>query len=181
MTYRPNPLLARLDRLVAFTGVQARMRQADQDVARPFRLAPLLPIAMAIFGLFIQAYVPMTGWIVIMCAWSGAMTLWFTGPMRLPSGGVRDERERALVRSGHLAGLAAVAFLAIFGCFLMAVLEVASMLNGPIRLPHGPLDWIAAGFFLLVVQSSVAVLVASWLMPRAVFEDEDEIAGQGRR
>jgi hypothetical protein len=133
----------------------------------------LLPLATGIVGLFVQAHVPETGWIVMIGAWASAMPLGFTGLMRVPPGGVRDERERALVRSGHLAGLGTVALLAIGGCFLMGISGALSMAGyASIWLPSGPLDWIAIGFFLLTVETSVAVLVASWMIPRLPEMDE---------
>ncbi|HWJ71120.1 MAG TPA: hypothetical protein VNS79_13850 [Sphingobium sp.] len=176
MTYRGNPLLEKLDRIAEYTGVPKLARRTAQDAAIPLRVMPLLPLTLAIVGLFVQAHAPAGGWIVVMGAWISAMPLGLTGPMRPPPGGVRDERERALVRTGHLAGLGAVALLAIGGCFLMGILGALAMVGyARVWLPQGPQDWIAIGFFLLVVQTTVAVLVASWMIPRGLADaDEDD-------
>lgn len=174
MTYRGNPLLEKLDRIAEYTGMPKLARRAKQGGAMPLRVLPLLPLAMGMVGLFVQAHAPEAGWIVIMGAWVSAMPLGLTGPMALPPSGVRDERERALVRSGHLAGLGAVALLAIGGCFLMGILGALAMVGyARMWLPHGPQDWIAIGFFLLVVQTTVAVLVASWMIPRGLPEPDE--------
>ncbi len=149
MTYRANRFMKKLDSLAEYTGMPALARGAQQDSAMPFRVAPLLILAVGAVGLFMQTRVPEAGWITIMGVWTAGMPLWLTGPMRLPPGGLRDERERALVRSGHFAGMAAVALLVIGGCFLIGFASVFSLLGwvAPPWTPRLFQDWLALGFF----------------------------------
>jgi len=173
MTFRANPFLEKLDRTAELTGMPAFSRRAAKDTALPFRFVPVIFLAMAVFGLVLQAWIPTAGWSMIMILWMGTFSLLLTGPMRRQPGDALDERERALIRTGHFGGLVAVAILAIGGC-LAAGLSQALTLFGvaPLWLPRHPTDWLALGFFLLVVEANVAVLVASWKSPRVPMTDE---------
>lgn len=176
MTYRANPFLKKLDSAAEATGMPALARHTRRHATLPFRVTPLLFLAWAVVGLVIQTRVPETGWLILMLAWTGGFPLLLTGPMRLPPGGMHDERERALIRSGHFSGLAAVALLAIGGCFLAGITSALSLLHyvAPLWTPHSVLDWIALGFFLLVVELNVAVLAISWKLPWRMPQDDDE-------
>lgn len=176
MNYRSNSFLTKLDRLVAFTGVQDRMRHPDRHIATPFRVASLLFLAWAVIGLVLQTRMPNAGWINLMLAWTSGFPLMFAGPLRVPPGGALDERERALIRSGHFTGLLAVAVLAIGGCFLAGIGNALSLLykTAPPWTPVRIQDWIALGFFLLIVELNVAVLYVSWKLPRRMPGDDED-------
>ncbi len=176
MTYRANSLLQKLDRTAELTGMPALARHTRQHASLPFRIAPFLNLAFAVVGLLVQIWAPMAGWIMLMCLWPSAFMLLLTGPMRRPAGGALDERERALIRSGHFVGLAVVALIAIGGCFLVGIGSALSILRHAAQpwTPHRVLDWIALGFFLLTVEINVAVLAISWKLPWRMPQDEDE-------
>ena len=175
MTYRANPFAQKLDRLAAFTGVPALQHYAEKNVALPFRFAPLLPLAMAVVGLFVQIRVPEAGWLTVIGAWTAATPMMLTGPMRIPAGRPYDERERALVLFGRSAGLGAVALFAVSGCFLFSMLSAMAMFRlGSVWLPTVPTDWIALSFFMIVLYSTVAVLAVSWKIPRVPMADEED-------
>jgi hypothetical protein len=175
MSYQASPFLKKLDRMVAFTGVEDRIRHPDRYVAMPFRIASLLFLVWAGIGLFLQTRMPDVGWINLMLAWSSGFPLMFTGPLRVPPGGAYDERERALIRAGHFAGLLTVAVLAIGGCFLAGITSAMSLLHwaAPLWTPVRIQDWIALGFFLLIVELNVAVLYVSWTLPRRMPGDDE--------
>lgn len=176
MSYQSNPLLKKLDRAVAFTGVEDRLRHPHRYVATPFRVASLLFLIWAAIGLFLQTRVPDVGWINLMLAWMSGFPLMFTGPLRIPPGGAFDEGERALIWSGHFAGLLVVAILAIGGCFLAGIGSGLSLLRWtaapwtPVRIQ----DWIALGLFLLIVELNVAVLYVSWSLPRRMPDGDED-------
>ncbi len=44
----------------------------------------------------------------------------------------------------------------------------------PLWTPQSVLDWIALGFFLLVVELNVAILAISWKLPWRMPQDDEE-------
>lgn len=176
MTYRANPLLKKLDRAAELTGMPEFSRQVNRGAALPYRIAPLILLAFSIGGLALQIWVPMSGWVVIMSLWMAGIPLLLAGPMRPVPGGAYDERERALVRSGHFAGLLVVAVLTVGGCFLAGFASAFAMV-GHAAAPWTPRlfqDWLGLGFFLLSVESNVAVLFVSWQLPGLMPADDED-------
>ena len=88
---------------------------------------------------------------------------------------MRDEREIALFRLGHLWGLFTVTLLAVGGCVYFAFAEpitelhsesAATLLTGRhLWFPANSLEWYVLAFFLINVEINVAVLVSSWSLP----------------
>ncbi len=81
MTFRANPLLQKLDRAAAVTGMPALARQAQRHATLPFRVAPLLFLAWGVVGLALQTRFPQTGWVVLMLASTSGFPLLIAGPM----------------------------------------------------------------------------------------------------
>ena len=94
----------------------------------------------------------------------------------------RDERQLALFRTSHFWGLLTIAVLAIVGCLYMGFAlpmvdlggqSVAGYVTGyHWWCPATAIDWVALALILMTVELNVAVLVASWALPRAT-ADED--------
>lgn len=176
MTYRANPVLKKLDAAAESTGFPAFSRRASAGVAIPFRIFPLLLLAVAIAGLVLQArQFPVPGYAIILMALIASTPLHLMGPMRPPISGVRDEREQAMVRSGHLAGLGAVALFAVGGCFLFAAAKPLAVLKlALIWIPSLPSDWLTLGLFMIALHLNAAVLYVSWKMPWKLPPDDDD-------
>jgi hypothetical protein len=171
MTYRADPVAQRLDRMAEATGVPRLSRRFEEGLARPFRILPLLIIAMLCAGLWAQAHYGAWGYSLVLAGWSFTVTLQLFGPLRQPKPGEqRDERERMLVMMGHLRGLIVTMIVVIVGCALFAFRP----LFPAVWMPDGPMDWLSIAFFLMGLEANVALAVASWTLPRGDAWDEDE-------
>jgi hypothetical protein len=172
MTYRANPVLEKLDRAAERSGVPALGRWANRALPVPFRIAPAALIAAALLLLLMHR-----PWSVSLAVtlWSFTLCLHAFGPLRTPPNGRRDERERQMMRDGHFVGLAVTMGVAVAGCFLFGFSAVFAILGwGRIWVPEGAIDWMLLAFFLMILEGNVALMAASWMMPRRRVRDEDE-------
>lgn len=174
MPYKADPLSEKLDKVAEATGMPRLSRRMNSAMPMRFRVIPLVLLAMAVAGLWVQISVSqMFGYIVVMLAWMFSLSLQHLSPLRHSQRGPLDERERAVFRSGHMTGLIAALGVAVLGCIALGLGSIATMARlGDFWAPSG-VDWIALALFLLAVQSNVAVFAASSAMPEPL-DDEDE-------
>ncbi|WEK46415.1 MAG: hypothetical protein P0Y56_15620 [Candidatus Andeanibacterium colombiense] len=174
MPYKGDPIAEKLDRIAEATGVPRMSRRFEQAMPLRLRLLPVALLALAVAGLWVQiARSPIYGYTIVMAAWAMSFPLQQLSPLRQAQRGKLDERERALVRSGHFAGLVAALGVAVLGCVFIGMGSAATLIRiGDFWAPHTPTDWFAGALFLLAVESNVAVLAASSAMPEPL-EDED--------
>lgn len=174
MPYKADPLSEKLDKVAEATGMPRLSKRLNSALPLRMRVIPLLLLAVALVGMWVQIAVSdLVGYSVIMTAWLVSFPLQSLSPLRQAQGAL-DERERALVRSGHFAGLVAALGVAVLGCIFIALGSAATMLRlGSFWAPDGPTDWIALAMFLLAVESNIAVLAASSAMPEPL-DDEDD-------
>ena len=174
MPYKSDPLSEKLDKVAEATGMPQLSRRLNNALPMRFRLIPIVLLAVAVAGLWVQiAGGVLFGYIVVMLAWMFSLSLQHLSPLRHSQRGPLDERERAVLRSGHFAGLIAALGVAVFGCIVLGMGSIATMVRlGNFWTPTG-VDWIALALFLLAVESNVAVLAASSAMPEPL-DDEDD-------
>lgn len=175
MPYKADPIAEKLDKIAEATGMPRLSRRMNSALPMRFRVIPLVLLAMAVGGLWVQIAVsPMFGYIVVMLAWMFSLSLQHLSPLRQGQRVPLDERERAVVRSGHFTGLIAALGVAVLGCIALGMGSIATMARlGTFWSPSG-VDWIALALFLLAVESNVAVLAASSAMPEPLDDGEDE-------
>lgn len=176
MPYQGDPIAERLDKIAEATGMPGLSRKLSGAVPFRFRIIPVVLLIVAIAGLWVQVAVSdMIGYLVVMIAWMAASAIQSFSPAGNARGGPLDEREAALVRSGHFAGLLAAAGVAVLGCFVLGLTSVANQVRlGEFWVPEIGTDWFALAFFLLAVESAVAAFAASAKMPQPLGDDEDE-------
>jgi hypothetical protein len=176
MTYKGDPIAAKLDKIAGVmagaTGLTRMQRRLNSGRRTRFRVIPLALLACAVAGLWVQIerseYV---GYLIVMLAWMIGGSIQAFSPMG-PHGGKLDEREAALVRSGHSAGLLAAMVVAVLGCIVLGLGNVAQLFHlGHFWSPTGT-DWFALAFLLLAVETNVATLAASAATPEPVDDDE---------
>lgn len=156
--------------------------QLSTGHARSFRVLPLVLLLGCSAGLggMIAGW-RITGLMILNAAWILTALIQTRSPlMGRPNG--RDEREAALVRSGHLWGLGATTMLALIGCFYFALASPMPDLSGKavgslifgrhLWFPSQPLDWMELALFGMAVEINVAVLAASWGLPEGDTEDD---------
>jgi hypothetical protein len=175
MPYQGDPIAEKLDRLAEATGMPRLSRRLNSAVPIRFRFVPLALLAFAVAGLWVQVAVSdVIGYLVVMIAWMAASAIQAFSPAGNARGGRLDEREFALVRSGHFAGLLAAAGVAVLGCFVLGMASVANQVRlGDFWVPEIGTDWFALAFFLLAVENSVAAMAASARLPEDL-DEEDE-------
>ena len=175
MPYKGDPIAEKLDQVAETTGFPQLWGRLNRGVPIRFRFVPLALLAFAIAGMWVQIAVSdLVGYLVVMVAWMTASAIQAFSPAGNPRGGRLDEREAALVRSGHFAGLLAAAAVAVLGCFVLGMASVANQFRlGAFWVPEIGTDWFALAFFLLAVENSIAAMAASARMPEAL-DDEDE-------
>lgn len=176
MPYQGDPIAEKLDKIAEATGMPQLSRRLNRATPVRFRFVPLVLLAFAIAGLWVQiAASDVFGYLVVMVAWMAASAIQAFSPAGNVRGGRLDEREVALVRSGHFAGLLAAMAVAVLGCFLLGMASVANQFRlGDFWVPEIGTDWFALAFFLLAVENTVAALAASARMPERLDDDEDE-------
>lgn len=136
---------------------------------------PLVLLALAVAGLALQIGRPNGfGYMVIITVWSATTIVFVLGPLNSRLGGKLDERESALVRKGHFAGLLVAFGVTVLGAFAFGLGKIGAMVGlWNIWAPETGLDWMAVTFFLLATEANVAVLAASKATPEPL-QDEDE-------
>lgn len=175
MPYQSDPLSEKLDKFAEKTGMPGLSRKLNGALPIRFRFVPLLLLASAVAGLWVQiAISDMLGYLAVMLAWmtsSGVQAFSAAGNAR---GGPLDEREAALIRSGHFAGCLAAMGIAVLGCLAIGASSIATQARlGNFWQPEIGTDWFALGFFLLAVEANVATMAASVKLP-ADLDDEDD-------
>jgi len=175
MPYQGDPIAEKLDKIAEATGMPQLSRRLNSATPIRFRFIPLVLLAIAVAGLWVQiALSDMLGYLVVMIAWMAGSAIQAFSPAGNMRGGQLDEREVALVRSGHFAGLLAAMGVAVLGCFAFGMASVANLFRlGAFWVPEIGTDWFALAFFLLAIESTVAALAASAKLPDAL-DDEDE-------
>ncbi len=175
MTYRGDPIAEKLDKLAEVTGMPRLSRRLNSAVPIRFRFVPLVLLAFAVAGMWVQIAVSnMFGYLVVMIAWMAASAIQAFSPAGNARGARLDEREIAVLRSGHFAGLFASMAAAVPGCFLLGMASVANQFRlGDFWVPEIGTDWFALAFFLLAVENNVAAMAASARIPEDL-EDEEE-------
>ena len=175
MPYRGDPIAEKLDKFAEATGMPQLSRRLNRATPVRFRFAPLALLAFAVAGLWVQVAVSnIVGYLVVMIAWMAASAIQAFSPAGNARGGRLDEREFALVRSGHFAGLLAAMAVAVLGCFVLGMASVANQFRlGDFWVPEIGTDWFALAFFLLAIEANVATLAASVNLPEEL-DDDDE-------
>lgn len=171
MPYRGNPIAEALDRIAERTGVPAMNRRMEERPARPLRFLPGALLLLVMGGLALAISGSPFGLAVTSASWSGTIIAHMFSPMRLPRRPL-DERERALVRLGHLWGLAVVVILSVGACFWFGFATAFKTDGAMLWMPRAPQEWIAIGFALMALEANIAMLATSWAFPRPV-PDED--------
>ena len=174
MPYQDDPIAEKLDKVAEATGMPRVARWFAGGRSIRFRYIPLALLAFTVAGLWVQIVaVDGLGYMLVMVAWSVSFSLQGFSPLRQGHGGRLDERESALVRSGHLTGLIAAMGLAVLGCIFIGLGSAANMFRlGNFWAPDGPADWFTLALVLLAVESNVAVLAASAATPALLDEVE---------
>lgn len=174
MPYKGDPIAEKLDRFAEATGVPRVSRWFADGHSIRFRYIPLALLALTVAGLWVQIAVSdMFGYVVVMVAWSMSFPLQSLSPLRQSHRGPLDERERTLVRSGHLTGLIAALGLAVLGSVFIGLGSAATLIHlGSFWEPSGPTDWFTVALVLLAVESNVAVMAASARQPEPLDDKE---------
>lgn len=175
MPYKGDPIAEKLDKLAEATGMPQLSRRLANRYPVRFRIVPLILLAAAFGGLWVQIAVSeIYGYFVVMFAFLGTMALFPFSPLKKVGRGF-DEREAALVKSGHFIGLLVAAGLVVLGCVFIGLGVVASKLGlGHFWAPSRVTDWFALALLLATVEINVAILAASARLPSDDPNDEDE-------
>lgn len=177
MTYKGDPIAQKLDTIAdavaGATGLTRMQRRLNSGRRIRFRFLPLALLACAVGGLWVQIELfPLFGYSIVLLAWMIGGAIQAFSPIG-PSGKPLDERETAVARWGHSAGLLTAMVIAVLGCIVIGLGSIANTAGlGHFWTPTG-LDWFALAFFLLAVEANVAVLAASNATPEPL-EDEDD-------
>jgi len=180
MPYKGNPIAEKLDKIAIgiadAIGLSRLQRRFNSGRTVRFRFIPLVLLALAGAGLWLQITHPDTAaFLAIMMVWmtSGAVQA-FSPIGNLRGAKQLDERETALVRSGHSIGLLAALGIAVLGCLAFGMASTAEQARLPsFWRPEVGTDWFALAFFLLAIEANVATLAASAKQPEEL-DDEDE-------
>jgi hypothetical protein len=181
MPYQGDPIAEKLDKIAgAFsnvTGLTRLQRRFNSGRTVRFRFTPLVLLVLAGAGLWLQIEHPETAaFLLIMTVWmvSGAVQA-FSPIGNLRGAKQLDEREAAMVRSGHSIGLLAALGVAVLGCLAFGMASIAEQVRLPtFWRPELGTDWFALAFFLLAIEANVATLAASAKLPEDLEDEEDE-------
>jgi len=167
-------LLEKMDRLVYATGIDRIVFMKFKP--RTLRWTPLLVFAVLIAGYSLMARAVqspnrtfLTGCALFYGAFMVAAFLRvfgprFTGTVLQPL----DERELTVKARAHAISGAVLATFAMLGCFYMTVAGVPGL-----WYPHAPLDWMNLGFGIQATGILLPTLIASWMQPQPLADDED--------
>lgn len=178
MTYKADPVSEKLDKLAESTGFPRLSRRLDAGVPYRLRVLPLVLLGIVVIGLILQiTHGGIFGFYVVMFAWIMTMSLQQWGPLRQPWVRGYDEREAALVRSGHFVGLLGALVVAILGSLAIGFGQIGAAVGlWSVWAPESGLDWIAIAVFLLVLQANLATFAASVAMPEPLDDDNGQQA-----
>lgn len=137
---------------------------------RPRRLRywPLLVIGVACLGLVLAAQGRRIGLPILNLGFTGLALLSVFGPFRARRPAY-DERERSVERDAMLFACLCTLSLVVFGAFAMGLKSLLPW----IWTPQRPTHFFALGCFLMQVAGALAVLRASWKLPRPDDDAED--------
>jgi len=167
-------LLEKMDRLVYATGIDKIIFMKVKP--RALRWSPLVVFAVMITGYALMAGAALSpnrnfliGWALfyscfLIAAFLRVFGPRFTGTANHPL----DERELTVKARAHAISGAALATFAMLGCFYMS----AAALPG-LWLPRAPLDWMNLGFGIQAAGMLLPTLIASWMQPHPLADDED--------
>lgn len=169
-------LLQRMDRLVYATRIDRLLFRQIQP--RTLRWTPLFVLAVLIAGYVLMAKIQgrpdrafFVGLLLFYGAYMAAAFLRVFGPRLVPAAShPLDEREMTLkMRAYALSGILLVG-TTMLGCFYMAAAGVGEL---GLWHPSAPMDWINLGFGLQASGMLLPTLIASWLQPRAIDDQEE--------
>jgi hypothetical protein len=167
-------LLARMDRLVYATRLDRVLFRTIRP--RTLRWTPLFVLAALIAGYVLMAQnvdrpdqTFFSGFLLFYGAYMAAAFLRIFGPRFVPSERhPLDEREMAVkMRAYALSGILLTG-ATMLGCFYLAGPGLTAWWH-----PDSPNDWIALGFGVQAVAMLLPTMIASWIEPRAVSEQDD--------
>ena len=180
MPYNGDPIAEKLDKAAgAFSdavGLTRLQRRFNSGRTVRFRFTPLVLLALAVAGLWVQiARSEGLGFLMVMVVWMTSGAIQAFSPIGNARGAKQlDEREAALVRSGHSVGLLAAMGVAVLGCLAFGMGSTAELARlGSFWQPESGSDWFALAFFVLAVEANVATMAASAKLPEDL-DDEDE-------
>ncbi|HEY6817137.1 MAG TPA: hypothetical protein VI168_16485 [Croceibacterium sp.] len=181
MPYQGDPIAEKLDKVAgivgAATGLTRLQRRFNSGRTVRFRFTPLVLLVLASAGLWLQiAHPDSAAFLAIMTVWMISGTVQAFSPIGNLRGAKQlDERETALVRSGHSIGLLAALGVAVLGCLAFGMASIAEQVRLPsFWRPEVGTDWFALAFFLLAIEANVATLAASAKLPEDLEDEEDE-------
>jgi hypothetical protein len=167
-------LLEKMDRLVYATGIDRILFRKIKP--RTLRWSPVIVVATMVVGyvLLAQPVRPpfrplMLGIALFYGGYLAAFILRIFGPRMVPTvDQPLDEREMMIkVRASALSGIVLTS-LAMAGCFYMSVAEPLGIWR-----PRDPNQWVALAFAFQAFFMLLPTLIASWLQPRPLADDED--------
>lgn len=180
MPYEADPLSQKLDKVAGVAadavGLTRARRRLNSGRAFRFRFVPLVLLALAIAGLWVQIAVSdVLGYLAVMIVWMTSSAIQSFSPLGNLRGGKLDERETALIRSGHFTGLLVALGVGVLGCFILGMGSIATQFRlGSFWAPEIGTDWFALAFFLLAVETNVATMAASARLPQDLDDEEEE-------
>jgi hypothetical protein len=180
MRHKGDPVTEKLDKIAGAVagaiGLTRLQRRFDSGRTVRFRFAPLVLLVFAVVGLWVQiARAEGLGFLIVMFTWLASGAIQSFSPMGNLRGGQLDERETALVRSGHSAGFFAAMVVAVLGCIAFGLGGIAEMARlGSFWRPESGTDWFALAFLLLAVDANVATLAARAKQPEYLDDEEEQ-------
>jgi len=167
-------LLEKMDRVVYATGIDRILFR--KMTPRTLRWTPLFVIAVLVAGYVLMAKNAsfpdrnfLIGWALFYGAFLAAAFLRVFGPRFTATAlSPLDERELMVKARAHAISGIVLATFAMLGCFYMA----SGGLLG-LWYPHHPMDWFNLGFGLQAAGMLLPTLIASWMQPPAIADEED--------
>jgi hypothetical protein len=175
MPYKGDPIAEKLDKLAEATGIPQLSSKLERALPMRFRVLPLVLLAFAAVGMAVQIARPQwLGFWIIWAVWTATFAFQQWGPLRNSRNRKLDEREAALVKNGHFAGMMWALGVAVLGSLAFALGKLGAMVHlWDIWTPETGMDWMAVTFFLLTLELNVAILAASAAMPEPLEDGED--------
>jgi peptidoglycan/LPS O-acetylase OafA/YrhL len=167
-------LLEKMDRVVYATGIDKIVFMKFKP--RTLRWTPLLAFLALVAGYVLMAgSVPfpnrtfLIGWAIFYGAFLVAAFLRifgprFTGTLSQPL----DERELTVKARAHAISGTVLATFAMIGCFYMATEGLPGFWH-----PRTQFDWMNLGFGIQAAGMLLPTLIASWMQPQPLSDDED--------